>query len=414
MNALRLSRKAQLIVVSLLIASSLILSACGDDTTADANAVAVSLTQTAAPTSAPFIGAPMTNTPQGPVPSLTNTIAPAATHVSNPPTLTCETYNPETGTTPVTITWTSGAALQVWDSTGVWYWNAPAISPLTISSVDNRGVIPGIVPGRTVIVRSTDDFVTFSLVTSINCTPPTQPAPTSTNVPPVSASVQPCLTDGQMQDAFGFTDRGIKPVNTSVKSEGENCKWTLQAVGVYTFKDVPFVKGWELTAALPDQSVRAYYGDGVKRDIMGATFRQLSGYDPNHWVQNADRLLAHEFNFGWSQGRDPHYLTINGNLTTSLWNNYDGKSCPTNTVQVAGLVGGEPNYWNAPTWPGGAWVFAVPRVNNNPSTFLLLTAAEVPGTLDTHIDYWNSSTGKADVLDNWQSMSLADASYHCH
>lgn len=78
----------------------------------------------------------------------------------------------------MTVTWTNGTGLQVWDSTGDWWWNADAASPITISSKDNLGVIPGIPPGRTVRARTTYDYVTFSARRTIICPIPS-PTPTT-------------------------------------------------------------------------------------------------------------------------------------------------------------------------------------------------------------------------------------------
>lgn len=285
-------------------------------------------------------------------------------------------------------------------------------------------------------VIETNIALTFAAQTGIPTNTPTstlQPSPTATlnptitlaviysptvvvNAPPtlaVSAPAQPsaveqCPTDAEMQAAFGFTARNIKPVNTSVKSEGENCKWTLQAVGVYTFTDVPFLVNWQITDTWPDETIHVYYGDGVKRDFKGATFRYMPGYDKNHWVWDPEDLMAHEFNFGASQGRDPQYVTRNGNLNAPRWLDYDGTSCPANVVQLAGIVGGSYKQWTWRDWTGRAHVF-----NASPNQYILLTAAEFDGA-DAHLDYWNGQTSAADQLNNWNSLALNSASFHCH
>lgn len=253
-------------------------------------------------------------------------------------------------------------------------------------------------------------FTPLATMTMMSAFNPTASSADNATVsaPNAPANVADCPTDAEMQAAFGFTARGIKPVNTSVKSEGENCKWTLQAVGVYTFTDVPFVRGWQLTVTHSDESIWVYYGDGVKRDIKGATFRYMAGYDPNHWVWDAEDLMAHEFNFGESQGRNPQYVTRNGNLNAPRWHDYDGSSCPTNVVQLAGIVGGSYKQWTWKDWDGGAHLF-----NASPNQYILLTAAEFTGA-DAHLDYWNGQQNAADQLNNWNSLALNSASFHCH
>ena len=127
------------------------------------------------------------------VPGSTNTPVPPAPTAGPPPTLgpvpsdpalNFESYNPGTGTTPITATWTNGSGLQVWDSSGVWYWNTNASSPITVTSVNNAGAVFGIPPGRTAYARTTFNFVTFSNTVSILVLAPTStPTPTPTTAP---------------------------------------------------------------------------------------------------------------------------------------------------------------------------------------------------------------------------------------
>jgi hypothetical protein len=217
---------------------------------------------------------------------------------------------------------------------------------------------------------------------------------------------QGCPTDAEMQRAFGFDTKGIKPVFTG--TESEPAKWTLQAAGVGVFKEVPFLKDWQLTVTLPDGTVEVWKGDGKKRDITGATLRYVPTYPDNHWVRDDKDLLAHEFNFGWGQGRDPRYITRNGNLDVPEWQDYDGSTCPVNTVQTAALVGGSYKNWTEPDWDGGAWVFKA-ELNQ----YYLLTASQVPAH-NSWIDYWNGQKKAADKLINWATLALNEASFHCH
>ena len=132
----------------------------------------------------------------------------------------------------------------------------------------------------------------------------------------------------------------------------------------------------------------------------------------DHWVWDEESLLAHEFNFGWAQGRDPKYVTQPGNFAVTGWNDYEGKTCPETTVQVAALVGGEPAYWQDPDWEGGAWVYEVLREGDDPIAYHVLTASRVPGA-EIWIDYWNGQTGQADKLTNWEMLALSEASFTC-
>lgn len=83
------------------------------------------------------------------------------------PNGTCGSFNsdPVNPATPITYTWAVGTGLQVWDSTGYWWYNNPASSPTSFS---------GIVPGRTVYAR-TMDFNGFSITGSTICPLPANP-----------------------------------------------------------------------------------------------------------------------------------------------------------------------------------------------------------------------------------------------
>lgn len=349
MNATTLSRKAQIIVVTAMLLLAVILSAC---LPASPEQVQAALEKTQA----------------------ASAITPTLQSHEIVETAIQQTYVAQTGTPDAPVTPTV-----VFTQTA-----SPMLPTVTLNPTNTLAVIYS----PTVVVNA---------LPTLAVSAPDQPS-----------AVEKCPTDAEMQAAFGFTARGIKPVNTSVKSEGENCKWTLQAVGVYTFTDVPFVHGWQLSVAHPDESIWVYYGDGIKRDIKGATFRYMAGYDPNHWVWDAEDLMAHEFNFGDSQGRDPQYVTRNGNLNAPRWLDYDGTSCPANVVQLAGIVGGSYNQWTWRDRTGGAHLF-----NASPNQYILLTAAEFAGA-DAYLDYWNGQQNAADQLNNWNSLALNSASFHCH
>ncbi|MEK7625103.1 MAG: GBS Bsp-like repeat-containing protein, partial [Patescibacteria group bacterium] len=80
--------------------------------------------------------------------------------VPSTPVGTCGTFNTTNATTPVTWTWGNGTGIQVWDSTGYWWYNSSASSPLTIS---------GIPPGRIVSARTTYNYTDFSTVGTVTC-----------------------------------------------------------------------------------------------------------------------------------------------------------------------------------------------------------------------------------------------------
>lgn len=137
-----------------------------------------------------------------------------------------------------------------------------------------------------------------------------------------------CPTDAQMQDAHGFTARGIKPVATGGGLAWEGCKWQIQAVGFASI-DIPFLPDWEYTVTLDDshQTVAVFYGEpNLTRKIFGASIRYRPFYNTadNNWVNRpCDRptatdqggLLAREFQFGVAPPRGTlTYQTVPGNI----------------------------------------------------------------------------------------------------
>lgn len=247
-------------------------------------------------------------------------------------------------------------------------------------------------------------------------TPVDQPTPISGPVePPSPANIQPCVSEAQVHADLKLPD-GVKVVKTGDQwsTPTEPCKFQIQAVGIGHVQ-VTMAQKYQFTATMnPGQEIRVFYGDNVVRDIQGATVRYLNSYPADHWVWKADRLISHEFNFGIGQGRNPRYTTQPGNFNVADWNGYDGTTCPVTKVQLAALVGEEPMYWTLKDWEGGAHVYKVSRDGSgNPVAFHVLTAAQVPN-MNAWLDYWNSKTNSADRLDNWATLPLADASYHCH
>lgn len=245
-------------------------------------------------------------------------------------------------------------------------------------------------------------------------------ASTSSSEAPVNPPTPPpqpkaCVSEAQVRIDLKLL-ANVKVVKTGDQwsTPSEPCKFQIPAGGAEHVV-VTMADRYQFTATMnPGQEVVVFYGDGKARDIQGSTVRYLDSYPAVHWVWRTDRLISHEFNFGVGQGRLPRYATQPGNFTVAGWNAYDGSYCPQTSVQTAALVGGEMDYWSPPTWSGGAWPYAVPRdTNGNPIAFHVLTAAEPWGT-NARIDFWNGQTGKADVLDNWASLPLADASYHCY
>lgn len=274
--------------------------------------------------------------------SLVATMNAGPQSAANPPTIVCQDYDRQTGTTPVTITWTSGAtALQVWDSTGFWYWNAPASSPMTISSVDNKGVTPGIVPGRMVTARSTDDFVTFSAQTSIICTLPTQPAGNPTSTPTAQA--------------------------VENKSAGSN------ATGTFA----KFTPNWNGLSATPPTDDEVLNALGLNRNQLQMFQRESPSWEPALWVIE----LKPEFY---------------GNVTINMPNGYQ---LTADTVDYENITfyGGDPAVTTAKLLHGTSVRWMPAYAASDAGKRLLDPALLV--ALENHFGrcYRNQNSGRADV-----------------
>lgn len=346
----------------LLVALSLVLAACSggqpQPPTAGGTGTAPTEAPTAGPTEAPTAG-PAHTTCEG-------------TNDSFSPALT---YNVADGKDK-TYKWTTTANVKVTCNNG-----QPKFEVITITS--EGAPVSGYIPG----VGFPKDQI-----------PEQAPLSLETVVKTPEYHSGKCPTDGDMQKAFGFDARGIKPVNTS--TESDLCKWTLQAVSPYVFEKVPFLADWQLTVTLNDkyETVAVYYGDGISRDIKGATLAYLPAYPKDHWRWNANELMSHEFHYGFIE--TPYYVTVNGNTDADKWLGYTGASCPANTTQTAGLVGGSSFNWTAPDWSGGAWVF-------KSKTYITLWAPWAE-TYNAWIDYDNG--GK---LEHYETLGLINASLHC-
>jgi hypothetical protein len=121
-------------------------------------------------------------------------------------------------------------------------------------------------------------------------------------------------------------------------------------------------------------------------------------------------LLAQELAFGLR--RDPAYPTVSGNLSCGDLTELDNSVCPATAVQVAALIGGDPNQWTAPDWELGAWVFKAQA-----GQYVKLTIpSSLKGAADVvRLDYWNGSTNAADSFGPGEGgLSLNEASFHCH
>lgn len=213
-------------------------------------------------------------------------------------------------------------------------------------------------------------------------TPVDSPPP---SIPNAQSDVD-CPTDGEMQEAHGFTD--IKPVNTGLDVPWEGCKWTLQAVGQHVFEDVPFLMDYQYTYTDADGVPHVAYGDGKNHDIMGATFRYLPWYKANNeWVTYPNSIFAGETRYGLSM--DPSYLHENYNLELG--------PCPSSTQEVASWIGGTASDWTAPDWEGGAWVYDGPTIS-------FTVPLGHPSWVDLDgAPLWQTQSGTADNF-----------SYHCH
>lgn len=219
--------------------------------------------------------------------------------------------------------------------------------------------------------------------------------------PNISGMGMDCPSDAEMQAAFGFNTRELKPVRTgNDATPWDPCKWTLQAVNDFVYSAVPFVPGWQMTVTLPNETVAVYYGDGVSRDILGASFRYMPNYaasPDSDWVLDPYELMARENRYGLMatdfEPRDPGYISYSGNLGVQ-------NKCPLSVSEVSAAVGGDAADW-APLpgqWPGEAWVYQSRRGAN----------LAVP-TFGGWLDY---SEGKVWIGE--APISAFEASYHCH
>ena len=82
------------------------------------------------------------------------------------------------------------------------------------------------------------------------------------------------------------------------------------------------------------------------------------------------------------------------------------ENCPSTPAEMASVVGGLPNMWTPPSWAQGAWTFT------SDGSFYTLTVPSY-STLSSWIDFWNGSISGPDRLDEGESLSLSDASFHC-
>jgi hypothetical protein len=96
-------------------------------------------------------------------------------------------------------------------------------------------------------------------------------------------------------------------------------------------------------------------------------------------------------------------LIQSGQLNEIIDNNQT-TNCPSTRSEAASLIGGEPQYWTAPDWSGGAWVY------RNKGEFISL---DYPGF--GRLDVWINgvveiSSANADLLSRYQ---FDEASFHC-
>lgn len=77
--------------------------------------------------------------------------------------------------------------------------------------------------------------------------------------------------------------------------------------------------------------------------------------------------------------------------------------CFKNTKEIAAIVGGEPEYWTAPEFKDGAWIFDAGSQN-----WITLTIPDWGG----QIDYWGGEAVGSDSITNG-SVVVDSASFHC-
>lgn len=247
----------------------------------------------------------------------------------------------------------------------------------------------------------------------VSPTPPTPPAG-SQDVVDNGSSDRPlgCKTDAEVIALFGLDELEV-PVFTGENVPWDFCKWNLQS----PVEGLPLPAGWELTARRMDRSIAVYYGPLTEKlNVLGGTIRQLDVYntDATKWANNKCEMLAREEAFGMR--RNPAYHTYAGNFTCA-------GSAPTPTPTPAGQtascfsspqaiaekIGGTAQYWQAPDWEGGAWVYCPKSMQ--PGCKEKWVELKVPGF--GYLDYWNGQKGAADKLTTG-AVTVDEASFHCN
>ena len=398
MNALKLSRKALLIVVSILVVSSLILSACGEITKEQAQATANAAVLTAMSGNAGTTAAP-TELPSGLVvqTNIAKDFAAQTGTLASTPTLAFTATPTRTQLPPTVIPTFTPKALPT--ATAVLASDEKTVRDTIIAGCDLGS--PSVIVGTVTIA----------------CGGNILPAPASYTDAPAGYQTgdvttdDECMTDGEMFAAHGFSANGIKAVFTGQNIVWDSCKWNLQAVGIGTYWQ-PFLVNMEYTVAEANGKVSVNKGPGGKW-VYGATVRQLDAMtDPaEYWVHDDVVLMAREFNFGY--GRDPRYGTVPGvNLDLrGEWNQPNIKAtCPADAVQAAAMLGGDdPKFWTAPTWERGAWKF-----NSIGDGFHHFTWT---GGSEAFFTVWTAENGVIDVTAANKSIftkkNFEEGSYHC-
>lgn len=193
----------------------------------------------------------------------------------------------------------------------------------------------------------------------------TPPPPVKPNTDGSSGNGDECPTDQRMQELHGFEKGNIKPIFTGGIDGAipwEPCKWTLQHVA-FKVIDIIMLVDWEYTVTDEHEVPLVFYGDGNRRNIMGATIRYRPAYNTpaSRWVNDPCELLKRENAFG--QRRTPSYETKSGNVScgsfqpqvTQGGGNNNASSCFANGKTAADALGGKEDKWfqeDATNFPG--------------------------------------------------------------
>jgi len=199
--------------------------------------------------------------------------------------------------------------------------------------------------------------------TSVPATDQPDPTATRTATPdpdPTEEGPFLCsITTAQMAALLGIPPREL--VQTGKNVRWDPCKWNVEGL-----TSIIFHVSLQVTARFPfeGEPIAVFYGDGIKREVIGGTVRYLPDYRrggrPTAWVLDPCMLLVQEEAFG--KAEDPAYNVYNGNLICPSFPNHVLQGpCPQTAIQAATALGGQTADWKSigfTSWrPYWAWGF---------------------------------------------------------